>query len=651
MSIIEKTFIASLSIWLACIFPQSSLNSQSIADSLVIEIERVRGDDSLIYKNYTRLFTDALFYDLNNAKIHNDSQLYYAQKINSDAYTAEAYAYAGVYYRFIGEYDQAIEQTQKSLTYLEEGEYDKIYSTNLFNLGVIMDHQGRYEESIRYFLEYLKLNEKNERWGNVGQAHNSISLLYKAMGDTEQSLQSLYKSLEIFTKHGSENDIGLAMGNLATQYMDLGNWDSTFHYAQATLEIGNKLKLDRTIGFASYTLAECYIRKREYEKALIHAERAREIYLRYPDKQLSFHNYISLSTIQRELGKLNSSHNNLLIAQQIADSLKFLEGQKTAFNYLSQYYELTADHKKALESHKKYKIIQDSILNEKNTEIINKLNLQYETAKKDAEIKSQNLEISRKTGQRNLLIFGLALLGLLSTLFITRFRLRQRLTEEKLFNLNQKQKLIAADYMVQGQEEERKRIAKDLHDGLGGLLATARLQLQNLQDETDKISNMSLVSKAEQLINDAYSEVRRIAHNMMPNALANLGLRAAIKDLADHINATKEIFVETQLMAGEQKMPEKTQIILFRIIQEALNNVIKHAKATQAIIQLAENNDSYHLTIEDNGIGFELSDDVKLQGMGIRSIESRSKFLNADLHIDSQKGKGTTYDIVVPKPS
>ena len=413
--------------------------------------------------------------------------------------------------------------------------------------------------------------------------------------------------------------------------------------------LGERYDLDRTIGFACYVLAECHQRKQEYADALPYAERARDIYLRYPDKQLSFHNYISLSTIQRELGLAQQSYQNLIIAQSIADSLDFLDGQKTVNNYLAQYHEQAGNYRSALTYHKKYKAIQDSIVNEKNTEIINELNIQYETAKKDAEINSQELEITKKTGQRNRLFFGLGILGLLSVLMITRFKLRQRLTEEKLANLKQEQKLMAANYMVQGQEEERKRIAKDLHDGLGGLLATARLQLQNLQKSLQSSDDKQLTQTTENLLDNAYTEVRRISHDMMPNALINLGYIAAVEDLANQINLGGTIRIETHMHAEEALIAEKDKLNLYRITQEILNNVIKHANADQVHIQFSETDTIYHLTIEDDGIGFDKNKMYQKNGLGLESIASRIEFINAEWDLQSSPGEGTSYEIRIPK--
>ena len=178
-----------------------------------------------------------------------------------------------------------------------------------------------------------------------------------------------------------------------------------------------------------------------------------------------------------------------------------------------------------------YYHIKDSLENNELRSKISELDVKYESSKKDNEIANQQLQINNSTSQRNLAIFGgLAILGLAGFLFY-RNRKNQHLAKAKIDNLQKQQKLLALDYMVQGQEEERKRIAQDLHDGLGGLLASARIQIQKVEKEMQKLGQMQLLSKAESMIDNAHQEVRRISHDMMPGALMDLGLIDAVEDL------------------------------------------------------------------------------------------------------------------------
>jgi len=203
--------------------------------------------------------------------------------------------------------------------------------------------------------------------------------------------------------------------------------------------------------------------------------------------------------------------------------------------------------------------------------------------------------------------------------------------------------------MVQGQEEERKRIAQDLHDGLGGLLTSARLQMQNIQREIDKISQLNLINKAEELVGNAYAEVRRISHDMMPGALVDLGLFAAIEDLVDEMNEQSNIKVTTQWFTKDSGIIDKKKVVIYRIVQEALNNSLKHSQASHIHVEMTQNKNAYNLTIEDDGIGFDYEAlKQKSKGIGLQSLQSRVDYLNGEIQFQTAVGKGTQIDILIP---
>ena len=198
--------------------------------------------------------------------------------------------------------------------------------------------------------------------------------------------------------------------------------------------------------------------------------------------------------------------------------------------------------------------------------------------------------------------------------------------------------------MIEGQENERTRIAKDLHDGLGVLLSSVRRQVQNVQAELQKLTEMDLIGDTEKLINTACEEVRRISHDMMPDALVNLGLSEAIKDLAYQIEFDHQI--KTHLVIPEINLEDTKSINLYRIIQEFCNNTIKYANASNIYIRIMQTSSSLKINLTDDGAGFNVEEAKSKSGVGIKSIESRVKYLNGFLDIEA--ANGTSYDIIIP---
>ncbi|MEL6357324.1 MAG: sensor histidine kinase, partial [Bacteroidota bacterium] len=218
--------------------------------------------------------------------------------------------------------------------------------------------------------------------------------------------------------------------------------------------------------------------------------------------------------------------------------------------------------------------------------------------------------------------------------------------ENEIATLKQEGKLANLRAMIEGQEIERQRVAKDLHDGLGGLLTTVRAHVGQLTEgKTEKNPALALLERASR-------DVRRIAHNMMPSQLAEAGLSASLEDLAGQLKI-QGFDCELEVMGQPEEMLDKQQQhVMLRIAQELTHNVTKHAQAKSIFIQMLKLEERMLLTVEDDGKGFSFNHiQQRGGGLGLKSIEQRVDYLNGNLAIDSQRGKGTTVIVTVPLDS
>jgi signal transduction histidine kinase len=288
------------------------------------------------------------------------------------------------------------------------------------------------------------------------------------------------------------------------------------------------------------------------------------------------------------------------------------------------------------------------------------LQTKYETEEKDKEIAQQEVTILKSQRQRNSLlggILGLVLLGGFTITWLRRKHAFERqltqqekaLQREKIQKLQQEQKIMALDYILEGEEKERRRIAKDLHDSLGSLLTSAKLQLtQTFKDVAAFAENLNLV-KAQEIISEATEEVRRISHDMMPDALVNLGLRVAIEDLVSGIHNPEDLSVSTYFFdIQEDDLSDQQQLGLYRIVQELTQNVLKHAHASQLVIQLSQEDKTLQLLVEDDGTGFDPANLEKQEGIGLKNIRSRVQYLGGSISIDSKQDGPTVFQIEIP---
>jgi signal transduction histidine kinase len=218
----------------------------------------------------------------------------------------------------------------------------------------------------------------------------------------------------------------------------------------------------------------------------------------------------------------------------------------------------------------------------------------------------------------------------------------QTLQKEQILFLERQQQVVSLQSMINGQETERTRIAKDLHDGLGGLFSTVKMYFSTLQHNNPQLGNDELFQKGYAIIDTASVEVRRIAHNMMPEVLLKLGLVNALKDLCDSITAGKLLSVSLEVHGMNGRFNATTEIMLFRIIQELLNNIIKHARATEVIIQCVRDQSRLSVIVEDNGRGFNTAEAEAGPHAGMATVKNRVDYLKGHITVDSQKNVGTT---------
>ena len=217
-----------------------------------------------------------------------------------------------------------------------------------------------------------------------------------------------------------------------------------------------------------------------------------------------------------------------------------------------------------------------------------------------------------------------------------------KLKADRIAFLESQQQVVSLQSMINGQEMERTRIAKDLHDGLGGLFSTLKMYFSTLLHDRQELEAEPLMKKSGELIQMASEEVRRIAHNMMPEVLLKIGLVQGVRELCAAISAGRLLQVSFQAYGMDRRLDGPTEVMLYRILQELLNNIMKHAQATEAIVQFNRNGQALNITVEDNGKGFKPGAREGYRHSGLDSVYSRVQSLKGQMTIESRQQMGTT---------
>lgn len=245
------------------------------------------------------------------------------------------------------------------------------------------------------------------------------------------------------------------------------------------------------------------------------------------------------------------------------------------------------------------------------------------------------------------------LLVVLAVIFFAFLFQRKLIKKQRAFreieNLLQKQEVKAAYQVLEAQEQERKRIAEDLHDRLGSRLAAVKLHFHAFRNNTNNTE--SFFTTGSNLLDEAIDEVRDISHNMLSGVLSKFGLVGALNDLKNTLEASKQLVFQIHTSHLEERLDLAVEVSLYRIVQELISNILKHAQATEIILQVNRFEGEILLIVEDNGVGFEMKSDFDFMGIGLKNIKTRAGKLNGKINVDSRKGQGTTVTIEIPLPN
>nr|WP_317631897.1 sensor histidine kinase [uncultured Flavobacterium sp.] len=283
---------------------------------------------------------------------------------------------------------------------------------------------------------------------------------------------------------------------------------------------------------------------------------------------------------------------------------------------------------------------------------------ELEFSKFEAQVKSKDLlnyqeklKYKDEVNRYYALIIISVLLILLLTLFLLRQRTKRMQQKEILYHLAMSQerhrnKISILTALLEGQEKERARLARDLHDSLGGLLSATKLQLSDFNSKIPE-HEKSEVENIITHIDYAVSKLRKISHNLMPDLLIKFGLEIALKEFAERMQ-NEQLQIHTQFLNYETKLSKDKELFVYRIVQELVSNAIKHANASQILIQFSEDKESYHVTVEDDGKGFDFKSDFE-DSAGILNIQSRIEFLKGSVDFHSVIDQGSSIEFNFPK--
>lgn len=522
-------------------------------------------------------------------------------------------------------------------------------------LGRLFTIATQYGEATKYLIKAQEISEKSNYPIILAQTLNILGSIYESNDPSDKAIHYYKESITISKKQNYLPGIIKATYNLGKMkfqrsFEDQINPREGLLLMRKAYDLAVFAKDTQSMITQSNGLAEVYSRLGQHDSAIRLTNDA-EILLKKFGKETNLLNYyVSLGNnyradkqYQKALKFLNSG---LTLAEKY-DAPRWL---CTYYYNLADTYEQMGDYKNANYFNQLNIKMHNSLVTKENFIAAADIQNKYERAKKDnAILKLQTVNRQRST--LNYILIGASIvIALIGFLIYVNFRKtnqlskqQQALQEQKILHLEKDRQLIAIDAMLKGQEEERSRVAKELHDGLGGLLSGAKYSFTNLKDELLlSVEKSNHFNRSLEILDTTISDVKKIAQNLMPETLVRFGLKEAVRDFCNVIEKSTGIKLFYQYLGNNFPQQKTAEVFTYRIIQELINNAVKYAGANEIFVEILVNENIINITVEDDGKGFDKNALDLNKGLGMKNIKYRVDYFSGNLEIDTAIGTGTS---------
>jgi two-component system NarL family sensor kinase len=506
--------------------------------------------------------------------------------------------------------------------------------------------KGSYDTAAFYYYKAAAILEKKQAPALLAALYNDIAKLYRKTGPYNRALTFYNKAAAIYTALGDDNNLATTYNELGVVYEYQSNYNEALSNYRQALALKQKMGDSIGISYALSFIAGIYNTQKNYREAKTYNLQSLEIRQRLKDSFAIALSYSDLGDTYNAEGDYTRAAESYLQSNQYAEGIHFQDMILSNLKQLSGVAEKQGNYQASLSYFRRYNNIKDSIYRLESAKQVEELSRKYETAEKEETIQLQKFQITR----RNYWIAGITGTLVLGSLLAYSAYRRYRLQQQARLNLEiTRQQDLATKAVIAAEETERKRIAGDLHDGIGQMMSAAKMNLSSIEHELPFTTpeQKTRFEKVVGLIDESCNELRAVSHNMMPNALLKSGLAMAIREFLEKIDR-RVIRISLHAEGLNEKIDANIETVLYRVIQECVNNVIKHAGANRLDISLLRDSDGINAVIEDNGHGFNTNDIASFEGIGIKNIQSRIAYLKGTVEWDSKPGMGTAVSIYVP---
>lgn len=516
----------------------------------------------------------------------------------------------------------------------------KVFIRANLNVGRIYGDKGDNVTALKYYQTALKTAESTNDKESLPHVLKNIGVLYVSWKKFDEAFKYYDKAEQLAAEINNEELIADCQNNKGIIYEQQTNYPKALALYKSALELYTKKSLPQKISMALSNIAIVYKFQKNYPEAINYNFKAISIAEKQKDKWSMAATYNNIGNLYREMGNYKMAILFCEKALKIAKEIDAGEIIQITYDTMSETAANSGDFKKAFEYHKLYSQATSDFINKESTKQLSELNVKYETEKKQNLINKQQFEIKQKN---NWLIFGgiLASISLIVLFFI--YKNYQHKQDKKLQKEIFRQQELETKALFEGEQNERIRIARDLHDSVGQMLSLVKINLSS-QEQTSENENI------QNLVDKTISEVRNISHNLIPEEL-NFGIFPALENLSDKVNASSKTKMELDIPEEIRliKFQKQNELSIYRIVQEVVNNMIKHADASSINLSINKLDKSLIINIKDNGKGLDGDSISNSRGIGWKNINARVHMMDGKIRIESEKLAGTQIEITLPQ--
>jgi len=562
----------------------------------------------------------------------------YKDKLNKGKdFSAIGFLYINVAdsYYYTGDIDKSFAFYELAKSYAIKAKNDRLLGYANLYIGYNESDLGQFSKASISLKEASKQFVKIKDTFNILGAKIALSVLYSKNAFYEEAKKERDEAIVIAEKSNSNISLRNLFFNAAEDYRRVKDPRSQINYLKKSQIENNKISneiISKPVILAS--LVKAYAENDSLSLAEAHFKTLEGFYL----NNKTDNNRLNYLDAKKTLSFAQGNYNEAL-----KYGAEFLEAQQGKGNYeeillaeafLGNVYKSNMDINNANIHFLNYYKIKDSISSVQNVKSLAYYQTLYETEKRDLQINTQKANISllnlQNKNKTQLLIFGFSgLIVLFGGIIIYRSFSNVKQREQAQHKFSQE--------LITTQEQERTRIAKDLHDGVGQQITLLKMKAQN-SDQTE----LSV------LAHNALEEVRSISRDLYPVTLAKIGLKESLEKLLLDIDEETDLFVSVEIDDVNAHFNEIDSLNVYRFIQEAVSNVLKHAQAKTLIVNILKQSDAIHILIKDNGEGFDISDKNKQNSLGLKTMQERINILNGSVALKSKKGEGTSVIVQIP---